>query len=58
MARLNEDFDLFIDYEGPIDATIIEYPNLPCDAKMKMFSKNLTQNHYPTKNKGASIIKS
>ena len=49
MARLNEDFDLFVDYEGPIEA-IIEYPNLPCEAIMKMFSKNLTQYQNPTKN--------
>ncbi len=57
MARLNEDFDLFVDYEGPIEA-IIEYPNFPCEVKMKMFSKNLTQNLNPTKNKGACYFKS
>ena len=57
MARLNEDFDLFVDYEGPIEA-IIEYPNFPCEVKMKMFSKNLTQNLNPTKNIGACYFKS
>ncbi len=49
MGRLNEDFDLFVDYEGPIEA-IIEYPNLPCEAKMKIFSKILTQYQNHTKN--------